>query len=248
MKRCWRLMLHGVLMLCVVLIVGCGPAKLPESPGGFLSGPKVEVQQEVEAPEPWLLEWTGDARLAIAAQLAEGIALVRYEAGVLTMLPNCSLAGAYAPGTARGRPRDTQSITSEAELYAALDIKIAKAGARFDQGKAWHLDYVVADVRSSDRPAPRRGELTAGCERATHYVSRAYFGAYVLNTEAKRSGGGEATIPVSGVDIKAGGGGGSRAELARKDGEIETCANHDTPSDAAACQGILKIGIVPLED
>ncbi|MCP4605555.1 MAG: hypothetical protein GY847_34375 [Proteobacteria bacterium] len=231
-------------MMCTLLFAACGAPELPSSHPG-MPGPSVTVVESAQNPEPWLIEWDGDARMTISNQLAKGIALVRYVDGALALMPECSVSGGYEGGGASGRPSQEKSITSESDVEAVLGIKLVAAKGKFAKGERWSLKYTVADVLEAEMQSVPRAELPAGCEGATHFISRAYLGAYVLDTGAKRRLEGKiglVKIPV----LKAGVGGGMGGEttLVVSDGDYEVCNNPSTPKSDATCAGLLKIGLM----
>ncbi len=240
--------LLGLSMVMSMAFVACGPPVPPAAPEGFLGGPSVVVvAPSADSPEPWLLEWDGDARKALSDQISTGIALVRYEEGRLELLPRCSISGGYDSGGGGSRPVEEKSISSEGELYGKLGIKLIKAEARFEKGERWDLKFVVADLRTANAESVIRSELPSGCEAATHYVRTAFFGAYVLDTGVERNVSGSVGAAVPVLDVEVGGGKKRGAAIKKSDGVFDECIIATTPTDSPACSGILKIGIAPIQ-
>ncbi len=229
-----------MIVFCLSALTACGAPELPHTSNQFGGG--VTVSQS--SPEPWLIESGGDARAAISNQLSKGIALVRYDELGLELLPDCTVDGAYEGSAATSRPLEEKSISSESDIEAVLGIKLIEARGKFEKGERWSLKYTVADVLETGVHSVKPEEVPDGCEHATHYVSRAFLGAYILDTGAtRRTEGRLGIVKIPIVTAETGGGSGGEVALVVSDGDYETCKDGNTPKNDTACQGLLKIGL-----
>ncbi len=233
-------------LFITALLAACGGSEMN---GGIKSQIENQAQVASAGPQPWLIDWNAADRQDMSIRLSRGVVLVSYdeEKGVLAQLPAfCRVDGGYIKGEAATRPRQTEEMSSSADVHAKLGIYIANAQAGFQQGNTWKLDYVAADVRAADR-AVNAAEVPKGCKGATHYVNQAFFGAYTLDTGKAVDAGVSVGAEAGPVEGEVSGSGNKSRTFTLKDGDVEKCLDLSTPATDPACLGILKIELAKIE-
>jgi hypothetical protein len=201
--------------------------------------------------EPDLMGWDAGSRAALAMLRTRGVIAVRYHAEgcdvQLEVLPNCIGSGAY--GYSPYAAADTKILRHTQDLYAELPLGAVSLGGKLAGGRALRTDYTLVgvDALPPGTTYPMADLRGAGCERATHVVSRVYLGGFAMVAGAER------TIAASGkvfgvaVGPRAGAHDDLFAERIVTEGVAEACARAQVEGrENAQCAVPLRVGLLPI--
>jgi formylglycine-generating enzyme required for sulfatase activity len=195
------------------------------------------------AAHPLVVDWSAADRAALQAAASRGLVVVRFDAGKVEPLFQCSAAGKYAY-YATERKAQVETFKTEAELSVSLPLgAVGFAAALRATGNVSVAMNVVGTLEATTAGAAR-DELDGSCAGATHVVAALTVGAFEVSAGTLE----KASASASGA---VGGGSGhaqTRHEVLTRDGEPASCAQ-STAADAAppeGCGALLRIELSPL--
>lgn len=203
--------------------------------------------------KPFIIEWDAtDMSMFQGRAEKTGVVFVKYEGCDLKVLDRCSkdndagYFGRYEPPEWTSGGAEHLDIASEGELFAKLPLGVGTLGGRVKAGETFRMDYWVAALRTSTRPAVYRGELKgiAGCQGATHYVYGYAMGAFELASTKKTSGSMEASVK----GIGAGGSQTSSTNAEKKGGVLKSCEDVKTAKEAKTCSVPIRLLLREVSD
>jgi hypothetical protein len=180
---------------------------------------------------PLIVEWSGADRGSLELQMRRGLVAVRYEGCELEVLRGCSapVAYEYAGYTTK---RDAVRVRDSDELFAQMPIGAAQLAARLARGSELRVDMMLVGAYETERASFARHELRGQCEAATHVLTAAQVGAFLME------------IGASGAVGAASAGG----EVINGDGDLVAC-EAASDADVAAprdCGALLRLEFSPL--
>ncbi len=179
--------------------------------------------------------------------MKEGLALLAYDCKSATLVPSCSLAGAYGYIGTTKREKKIEMATSDA-VAANLPVSgiswLTEIGGKFGRETALLAQMVMIGKRSSAKKVAQRGELEGTCTEATHFVRAATVGAFAVASGSKAEIGATATLMGKGgsADSK------SSTKLESQDGDMAACdsSTPDSTQPPAQCGAIVRIELEPI--
>jgi hypothetical protein len=190
--------------------------------------------------KPFVIEWDAtDMSMFQGRAEKTGVVFVKYEGCDLKVLDRCSkdndlgFFGRYEPPEWTSGSVEKVDIANEGELYAKLPLGVASLGGRVKAGETFSMQYFVAGLRTSTRPAVYRNELKgiSGCTGATHYVYGYALGAFELGSTKKT----EASADVGVKNVGAGGSSTSSSSAEKKGGLLASCKDMQTAKESKTC-------------
>lgn len=184
---------------------------------------------------PFVVEWRGTDRGALELALQSGPVVVRHSGCELEVLPQCRAPGAYRYAGFT-RKHDTLAIHREDDLYSSMPVGAATLASTLARTGQLHLDMTIVGMLRVDASV-YRGDLEGACEGATHAISGAHVGAFVLSAGERT----ELATHVGPTRTTA-------TETINADGAPEAC-EAATPTDTAAppgCGAIVRLELAPL--
>jgi hypothetical protein len=193
------------------------------------------------------MAWDSSSRAALATLRRQGVVPVRYHADgcnvELEVLSNCIGAGKYdyVPYAAA----DTKIMRGARDLYAELPLGAASLGGKLHGGRALRTDYELVGVVALPPGTTYPGSdlRGAGCERATHVVSRMYLGGFAMVVGEERS------MQASGrfFGTALGGRDAVAAERVLSEGVAEACVRAKADGrENPLCAVPLRVGLLPI--
>jgi hypothetical protein len=207
----------------------------------------IEACKPGERHDLMVIDWTPELRGDLEVAMKEGVAVLAYDCKSVKLVPACSLAGSYGYiGTTR-REKKIEMATSD-EIAANLPVGgltwLSDVGGKMDRGTALLAQLVMVGKRSSAKKVAAQGDLTGGCEGATHFVRAATVGAFVV------AAGSQAELAASLKVVGKGANAGSKSstKIEAHDGDLEACTK-STPDGKAPpdqCGAVVRIELEPI--
>lgn len=232
-------------------LLGCGTGSVGEAlrteapTAGEALGESSETVdcKNVGNTRPLIVDWTSQARLDLELAMKDGVAVVHYGCDGFTVLPRCSMPGAYA-FVGVSRKEDVIQLTSADELAANLPLSAAKLSAEMSRDSSLDLALVMVGKRTTSVAEVPRLLLNGECDGATHFVRAATIGAFAMDRGSQ--GQARAVADLFGAGAKASSASSSRRGA--KDGELGACrtakSSDETPPDQ--CQAAMRLDLAPL--
>jgi hypothetical protein len=196
---------------------------------------------------PFVVDWSDVHRADLETGLGAGVVVVKYGCDGFQVLPACTLAGSYAytgisPKSNVVEMKDAASVQANFGSF----VSPVKFDAAFQQGRALNLAYMMVGTQSTTVSRVAAADLTGSCEGATHFVHRAYLGAFAMDSAAM--GAARAAVDVLGYGGASAGADSSRQSYQR-DGDIAACATATAADEApkAGCAAMLRVTLLPLD-
>jgi uncharacterized protein len=245
MTGLWLLAGGLVLMSCGG---GAGGVVRPEDykGGDALGAAASKCEGSPKFARPLTVDLDSDTRSDLEAQMKSGVVVVAYDCVNLRVLDACKPpSGEYAYAGISLKEEVVQMKGLD-ELKVNLPIGAANLSGEVKAGRTIDLALVSVGRRTAGLSGVKRSELTGGCEGATHFLQKAFVGAFSLATG---SSGKAAAV----ADLFAYSGEGkseSERSAARKDGSLESCKTSDPDADKppAQCRSPLRVELLPIED
>lgn len=216
-------------------------AALGEAPGA------TECRDVSGAVRPLIVDLKPEQRGDLEVAMREGVAIVRYDCGGLTLLTECHAEGSYG---FKGVVLKQQVIrlADEDEVRANLPLTgvavAARLGSALERGTTLDLATALVGNVTSTRVRVDRAELAGSCEGASHFVRGANVGAFVMQT-------GSATESVTAAQLFGAGAdaGSASSRLARvEDGRLADCerATPDASDPPGNCRALIRLHLIPI--
>ncbi|MCA9489115.1 MAG: hypothetical protein KC621_04315, partial [Myxococcales bacterium] len=243
-----------VLALCLLpaLAVAAKPPKVSLDPNEISAskalGDDKCTQATVAGPNsPFVVDWPDMHRADLETGMDGGVVVVQYGCDGFRVLPTCKLPGTYAytgisPKSNVVEMKDGASVQANFGSF----VSPVKFQTAFEQGRSLNLAYMMVGTRTTTVSQVRRADLVGSCEGATHFVNRAYLGAFAM--ESATAGSARAAI-----DVMSYGGAGAGAEASRqslqRDGQLDACQAAGTTDAAprAGCAAMLRVMLLPID-
>lgn len=224
-----------VLVVSVLSQSSCGGARVATAAVPSAEEASEQTCSSASDPlNPFVVEWPGTSRVALAAASQHGIVFVSYVGCKLEVLSACQAGGNYDL-TSVTPARDRVAIHDQSDLRARLPFAVASLEADLRAAGRLDFEYVAVGQRVARQPpAAPAGD----CQGATHYVESITVGAYTVDAAGEASTSAGAAIGDVGV-------GASHREGVRRlrgSGSIAACQQ----PGATGCDAILKIGLAAL--
>ncbi|MBA3542180.1 MAG: hypothetical protein H0T79_21375, partial [Deltaproteobacteria bacterium] len=212
-----------------------------------MKAPGIDACKTPARHDLMVVDWTPELRGDLEVAMKEGVAIVEFDCKSMKLSPTCSLAGTYGYiGTTR-REKTVEMSTSD-EVAANLPVGglswLSDLGGKVGRGTALAAQLVMVGKRSSPKKQAARGELTGGCETATHFVRAATVGAFVVASGSK------AELEVHAKVMGKGGSAGSTSstKIQARDGDLAACEKSTPEGTAppAQCGAIVRIELEPI--
>jgi TPR repeat protein len=248
MRRSLELPLFAATILAST--AACGPT-LPPGPttpttAAEATG-RVSVVPVAGPTVPFIVDWKAEDRGDLEEAIADGVAVVAFDAQGLRLLKRCHLKGDY--GYLPLEPKqDVVRFDSARDVQANLPVGgaglVAKIGGGFAAGKTLDLAYVMIGKRRTTWTDPTSEDLDGKCEGATHYVRAMTIGAFAMTTGSRQKAHAAAEV----FAVSAGGSTSTSSEVATTDGNLTACmgANADSEKPPAGCRSLLRLELEPI--
>jgi hypothetical protein len=194
------------------------------------------------------VDWEPEQRGDLEVAMKQGVVAVAYDCERLVVLDDCAADGGYGfIGMSRKekvvKMKDADEVKANLPLHGIQWLADAKIG--LGRGTSLDAAMVMIGARKTARRTLARGELDGDCERATHYVSSATVGAFVLATASAA----EMAAAASFFGKGAGASSSSAREVHNKDGSIEDCmkAKPEANKAPAQCGAVLRLKVKALK-
>jgi len=241
-----------------VLVLGCrgGPGALarllhpkePSAAAALGEAPdRADCLDVSGAVRPLIVDLKPEQRGDLEVAMREGVAIVRYDCGGLTLLTECRAEGSYG---FKGVVLKQQVIrlADEDEVKANLPLTgvavAAQLGSALERGTTLDLATALVGNVTSTRVRVERAELAGSCEGASHFVRGANIGAFVMQT------GSETEVVTAAQLFGVGAGAGSASSrLARvEDGRLADCerATPDASDPPGNCRALIRLHLIPI--
>lgn len=195
---------------------------------------------------PLTVDLDSDTRSDLEASMKSGVVVIAYDCVNLKVLDNCKPPGGDYEYAGISLKEEVVQMKGLDELKVNLPIGAANLSSEVKAGRTIDLALVSVGRRSAALSSLKRSELTGSCEGATHYLQKAFVGAFSMATGSSGK--------VSAVaDLFAHSGSGSSESertAAKKDGSLEACRSSDPDADKppSQCRSPLRVELVPLID
>jgi len=194
---------------------------------------------------PLIIEWPSSDRAALEGLVKSdrGLIAVRYEGCEMEVVRRCVVPGRYGY-TAVEPKRDDQLFRSADDLYAKIPLAAVQLAAELERHGALSLAMTVAGQHQAPNERVGRGELSGGCEQATHVITAVTVGAFKLSSEAGArigAGGRLGSGPAAGASSSA------ERGFERSDGDPGRCYFNDGGSaPTTGCGALLRLEVEPI--
>jgi len=233
------------------LAVACGHA--PGPLGNNSSTPKPSegifaphVCGDKGQPNPLIVDWPSQERMALEAQLQRGLVAVSYSGCSLKVLPHCKVPGAYKYASMT-RQAEHLTMRNADELYAAIPAYAATFEGRMRSSGQLVADVNMVGVYQADHRAMRQDELQSeagSCDGATHLVTGIVVGEFEFFAGSEDSAGAKA----SALGASAGGTTSRAKEVLNQAGAKQACdrATKEDASPPFNCGALLRLELLQL--
>lgn len=200
-----------------------------------------------EHGEPLVVDWKPEQRGDLEVAMKAGVAVVAYTPEGLRLLTRCSTSGDYG-FIGMTLKEQVISLEDENEIRANLPLSgmglVANIGGELKQGSVLNVAMAMVGKRKTTYRDVWRNELHGACDGATHFVSGATIGAFVMKTGAR----GAATTAAEVFGVGASGAKVSEKEVMNKDGDIGSCrsATPDAPEPPDQCTALIRLELDPI--
>jgi TPR repeat protein len=200
------------------------------------------------AVAPLLVDMKEHDRAKIEVALGKQLTVVRYDCKTLEVIDGCSVDGASYGYVGFTRKERVLRLASADEIRANLPTLgmawAAKLEGELTQGGSLDIALVTVGQRTTTLSAVAPAHLGGQCEGATHFVKRAYAGAFAVEASEEKSARAAVEIFGAGAEAKLQS---SRFERI-VDGKLDACGNAKTSDSAApeGCGALLRVELVPL--
>lgn len=235
----------------VLSLTACpnGNVVRPEDPSyadavGGQSTPVIEAHGE-----PLVVDWRPDHRGDLEIAMKEGVAVVAYTKEGMRLLKGCHAKGKYG-FLGMTLKEQVISLEDENEIRANLPLSgvgiAGKLGGELKQGTVLNIAMALVGKHKTTNQEVPRDTLEGRCDGATHFVSGATVGAFVLKTAAR----GEASTAAEVFGVGASAATSSAKDVMNKDGDITSCrkASPDEAAPPDGCTALIRLeleGIAP---
>ena len=195
---------------------------------------------------PLTVDLDSDTRSDLEAQMKSGVVVVAYDCVNLRVLDACKPpSGEYAYAGISLKEEVVQMKGLD-ELKVNLPIGAANLSGEVKAGRTIDLALVSVGRRTAGLSGVKRSELTGGCAGATHFLQKAFVGAFSLATGSSGKAAAVADLFAYSGDGKSE----SERSAARKDGSLESCKTSDPDADKppAQCRSPLRVELIPIDD
>lgn len=202
-----------------------------------------------QGTQRFIVEWNDGDREALATEMADGVALVKYTCDGIEVLRTCAVPGEYRYRPGSRKTRSVQiSDAAGASANLSSPVPAAAVQAALEQGKALNLAYVmVGSMTAGVKEVARSQASRAACQEATHFVYQAQVGAFAIES-------GEQGQALAAADIldyaNVDAGASSGRQSLSGDGHAENCENSSLQDEEPpeGCNGMMSVSILPLVD
>jgi TPR repeat protein len=194
-----------------------------------------------------LMAWGWHQRAELNQLHHRGVVAVRHTVKgcsvEIEVLPNCIVEGRYS--FAPYSVNESKVAHNETELMAQLPLGGAGLRGKLTGTRALRTDYMVAGL---DALAPgvmfQMSDLRgAGCERATHVVSKVYLGGFAVTAGESRALDASASFFGAGAGARQA----AKAESVYTEGDAQACAaSQRDRKPNAGCEAPLRVGLMPI--
>ncbi len=193
---------------------------------------------------PLIVDLESDTRSDLEAAMDKGLVVVAYDCANLRVLNNCKApSGDYDYGRV-SRKEEVVQIKALDDLKVNMPIGAAKLSGEVSAGRSIDLALVSIGRQSTTIYKVGKSELKGDCAGATHFVTKAYLGAFSLST------GSSGKVVAVAELFSRGGSAASSTEKSgsRSDGSLDACrkAESDSPKPTVECKTALRVELTPL--
>lgn len=194
------------------------------------------------------VDWQPAQRGDLEVAMKQGVVAVSYGCGKLAVLDDCSAAGSYG-FIGMTRKEKVIKMKNADEVKANLPLSavswLSDIGGELSRGTSLDAAMVMIGVRKASRRALGRDELEGECGEATHYVSSATLGAFVLATTSAAELGAAASFFGKGASASSE----SIEQVHNKDGSLAECAkaSPDDTKPPAQCGAVVRLVLKALK-
>lgn len=239
-----------MMLVALMSLAGCPADRAPPS----VAAPEPQAQQIRDChilnaqTEPLVIDLQDAERAQLELALRKGPAVVRAdcERGV-QLLPQCEVEGDYSYVGFTQRERVTQ-LRNQAEVKANLPTFglawVSQLGVDFERGTSLDIALSMVGQRATSLGSLRPEDMRGSCEGATHFVKRAYLGAFAV--EKGQTTDVRTAAQIFGVGVGAGGSSSERERVS--DGDLSACKSAATTDTAPpeGCAAVLRVSLAPL--
>lgn len=248
--RLSRTLFVGSTILAVAPTVSCGGsvgnAVRPEEFTGAdaLGGVDVTCAASKGA-EPLLVDLPGEMRGELEAQFRQGVAVVSYDCKSLRVLTECKVESGSYRFSGWTMKSNVVQMKGRDELKANLPLSAVKLSGAVESGRSIELALLNIGSQSTTLTYAQRDRLVGDCAGATHFVKKAYLGAFSLATTSS----GKASLA---ADLFGKVGTEGKSELERNaastDGSLDACKGADPTADKppAECNVPVRAILIPV--
>jgi hypothetical protein len=236
----------GLPLLLAPLACGAGDAARPEAPTATsATGRNACGKTGTSTLEPLVVDMQPEKRADLEAALREGRGLVtvRYTCDELVVIRDCRVRGAYAERLVSPKTQVT-TMKSADEVRATLPVgatHLVAAQGGFARGSSIDLELTMAGMLEARDGAFDPGALDGPCERVTHVIQSATFGAFQLTRASHGSVDGE--VAAMGASTKASSS--DDKKTLAKEGSAPAC-DGATSSLPRGCDAVLRLVLAPV--
>ena len=194
------------------------------------------------------VDWQPEQRGDLEVAMKQGVVAVSYGCGRLEVLDDCVAEGKYG-FIGMTRKEKVVKMKNADEVKANLPLSaiswLSDLGGELSRGTSLDAAMIMIGVRKASRRALGRDELEGECGQATHYVSSATLGAFVLATGSAARIGAAASFFGKGASGKSE----SVEQVHNKDGSIDACmkAEPDASKPPAQCGAVVRLVLKALQ-
>lgn len=227
---------------------GAGGVVRPEDyKGGAALGATAPVcDSKPKFARPLTVDLDTDTRGDLEASMKSGVVVVSYDCVNLKVLDNCKPPGGDYEYAGVSLKEEVVQMKGLDELKVNLPMGAANLSSEIQSGRTIDLALVSVGRRSASLAALKRSELTGSCEGATHYLQKAFVGAFSLATGSV----GKVSAVADVFAYSGSGNSESERKAARKDGSLDACraADPDADKPPSQCRSPLRVELIPIVD
>ncbi len=199
---------------------------------------------------PLVIDLSATERAKLEANMASGVAVVRYDCEGLAILRRCKVEGDYAY-TPVSKKDAVIALKDQAALEANFSGDMAQipvdATVRAKGGRALHLAYSVVGVESTSLLRVFRGQLEGQCDGATHFVFGTARGAFAMRTGSSAESYSAAQVfEFAGANVSTS----AEKDTATSDGTLEACnkASREDRTLVSGCEALVRVELAPVDE
>ncbi|MFO7567358.1 MAG: tetratricopeptide repeat protein [Enhygromyxa sp.] len=198
---------------------------------------------------PLVVDWSTQDRMDLEEAMLDGVAVVEYRCGKLSLIRDCHIDGSYG-FLGLSQREEVVQLNNVDEIRANLPLDgasiAAKFGAELERGRTLDLAMIHSGKLRTTVASATRDQLRGQCNGATHLIRGAFVGAFAMAQGTKGKVGTVAEVFEAGLRASSS----SESAVAKRDGDPAACRGvaPGASQPPAQCTAAIRLELVAIGD